>query len=68
MSSGQACVNCDEAGWPSLCPRCESKYRDYVAGYTPHRSHPGGSRTGYFRMSKPQTRHQWAAHQKKASR
>jgi hypothetical protein len=61
------CPACGRDTHLTLCVDCETAYQAYVENYEPHRSHPGGTKTGYFRMSEPQTRHQWAAHQKKAS-
>ena len=55
------CAACEEPGAP-LCPRCEVKYQIYVALYRPKKAR--GEGTSYRHLTKPQTRHQWAAHQK----
>jgi hypothetical protein len=47
-----------------LCNGCEGNYEIYVSLYRPKKVR---STDGRRYMSKPQTRHQWAAHQKKAS-
>jgi hypothetical protein len=47
-----------------LCNRCEGKYETYIAQYRPKKVR---STDGRCYMSKPQTRHQWGAHQRKAS-
>lgn len=59
------CAACGRQSHLSLCDDCEDAYQTYVASYVPHRSHPEGTGTGYYRMSNPQTRHQWAQHQRR---
>jgi hypothetical protein len=64
-ANAQSCVACGADGWPALCQPCEVGYQSYVALFRPKKVR---STDGRRYMSKPQTRHQWAAHQKKANR
>ncbi len=67
MSEVNCCAACSARRHlvGALCNRCEVKYEIYVSLYRPKKVR---STDGRRYMSKPQTRLQWAAHQKKASR
>jgi hypothetical protein len=58
------CPACEQLGPRPLCLRCEVKYQIYVSLYRPRKTRHEGTR--HTHLTKPQTRHQWAAHQKKA--
>lgn len=61
---GATCANCfgEAPREAALCEGCERKYQEFLAAYRPRRVKYSDGRRG---TSAPQTRHQWAAHQRR---